>query len=81
MRAWEAAGVRLPHQSQMQMDMGTPVAISELRPGDLVAYYSPISHVGMYIGGGRLVHAANPTRPVEVVPVDSMPINRAVRVG
>ena len=81
MRAWEAVGVRLPHQSQMQMDMGTPVAISELRPGDLVAYYSPISHVGMYIGGGRLVHAANPTRPVEVVPVDSMPINRAVRVG
>lgn len=81
MRAWEAAGVQLPHQSRMQMEQGTPVSISDLRPGDLVAYYSPISHIGMYIGNGKLVHAANPSRPVEVVPVDSMPINGAVRVG
>ncbi len=81
MAAWQAAGISLPHQSQMQMSQGTPVAISELQPGDIVAYYSPISHVGMYIGNGQLVHAANPSSPVEIVPVDSMPISSAVRTG
>lgn len=81
MRAWEAAGVQLPHQSRMQMAQGTPVAPANLQPGDLVAYYSPISHIGIYIGNGKLVHAANPSRPVEVVAVDSMPITGAVRVG
>jgi cell wall-associated NlpC family hydrolase len=50
-------------------------------PGDLVFYYSPISHVGMYIGGGMIVHAANPSVPVQVVPLNMMPVAMAVRVG
>ncbi len=81
MYAWRAAGVSIPHASSMQPGAGTPVSLSALQPGDLVFYYSPISHVGMYIGGGRLVHAANPSRPVEIVSVHSMPVNMAVRIG
>jgi cell wall-associated NlpC family hydrolase len=81
MYAWAAAGVSLPHASSAQPGAGTPVSISELMPGDLVFYYSPISHVGMYIGNGQIVHAANPSVPVQVVPLNYMPINSAVRVG
>ena len=58
--AWGAAGVSLPHQSRSQYAATSRVSRSELRPGDLVFFYSPISHVGMYIGGGLMVHAANP---------------------
>jgi cell wall-associated NlpC family hydrolase len=81
MYSWAAAGVSISHASSAQPGEGTPVSISSLQPGDLVFYYSPISHVGMYIGNGQLVHAANPSRPVEVVPVDSMPIAMAVRIA
>jgi cell wall-associated NlpC family hydrolase len=81
MGAWAAAGVALPHSAEMQAATGVPVSVSALQPGDLVFYYSPISHVGLYIGNGQLVHAANPSRPVEVVPVSSMPIATAVRPG
>jgi cell wall-associated NlpC family hydrolase len=81
MAAWGAAGVSLPHSSTMQSSMGTAVSVSDLQPGDLVFYYSPVSHVGMYIGNGQLVHAANPSSPVEVVSVTSMPITTARRVG
>ena len=42
------------------------VAASDLQPGDLVFYYSPISHVGIYIGNGQIVHAANPSTGVQV---------------
>ena len=81
MAAWSQAGVSLPHSSSGQMGSGTPVSQSDLQPGDLVFYYSPVSHVGMYIGNGQLVHAANPSSPVEVVPVNSMPYSGAVRPG
>ena len=63
------------------MGSGTPVSTSALQPGDLVFYYSPVSHVGMYIGGGMIVHAANPSTGVNVAPVGSMPISGAVRPG
>jgi cell wall-associated NlpC family hydrolase len=63
------------------MGSGIPVSISALQPGDLVFYYSPVSHVGMYIGNGQVVHAANPSTGVEVSPVGSMPISGAVRPG
>ena len=53
MGAWGAAGVSLPHSSTAQMSSGASVSSSALQPGDLVFYYSPVSHVGMYIGGGR----------------------------
>ncbi len=81
MMAWAQAGVALPHSSGAQMGSGTPVSISALQPGDLVFYYSPVSHVGMYIGNGQIVHAANPSTGVQVAGVSSMPISGAVRPG
>jgi cell wall-associated NlpC family hydrolase len=81
MRAWGAAGVGLPHSSGGQRGYGTPVSESELRPGDLVFYYSPISHVGMYIGNGLIVNALNPSAGVRVSGLHSMPYVGAVRPG
>ena len=81
MMAWAQAGVALPHSSSAQMGSGTPVSISGLRPGDLVFYYSPVSHVGIYIGNGMIAHAANPSTGVRVDPVTSMPFSGAVRPG
>jgi cell wall-associated NlpC family hydrolase len=81
MYAWAAAGVSIPHASGMQPGAGTPVSLSALMPGDLVFYYSPISHVGMYIGNGQVVHAPHPGSSVEIVPLNSMPVASAVRIG
>ena len=81
MAAWAAAGVSLPHSSSAQYSSGPQVAASDLQPGDLVFYYSPISHVGMYIGNGMIVNAANPSTDVAVVPLYSMPYVGAVRPG
>ncbi|HET7327712.1 MAG TPA: NlpC/P60 family protein [Nocardioidaceae bacterium] len=79
--AWGAAGVALPHSSSAQMSAGTPVSRDQLQPGDLVFYYSPVSHVGIYIGNGQLAHAANPSTGVSITSVDSMPFSGAVRPG
>ncbi len=81
MMAWAQAGVSLPHSASAQMGYGTPVSQSDLQPGDLVFYYSPVHHVGVYIGNGKIVHAANPGAGVEVSPVFSMPYSGAVRPG
>ncbi len=81
MMAWRQAGVSLPHSSSAQYSSGTHVAAGDLRPGDLVFYYSPISHVGMYIGNGMIVHAANPGSGVTTAPLYSMPYVGAVRPG
>ena len=81
MMAWAQAGVGLPHSSSAQYGSGPHVAASDLRPGDLVFYYSPISHVGMYIGNGLIVHAANPGAGVRVAELYSMPYVGAVRPG
>ncbi|WP_394275671.1 NlpC/P60 family protein [Luteococcus sp.] len=81
LRAWEKAGVGLPRTSQAQFGAGTSIPTSQLQPGDLVFYYSGISHVGMYIGNGMIVHAANPRSGVKVAPVDQMPLTGARRVG
>ncbi len=70
--AYRAAGVSLPHSSRSQSQMGRPVSRGELQPGDLVFFYSPVSHVGMYIGNGQMVHASTSTQPVKVASVDSM---------
>jgi cell wall-associated NlpC family hydrolase len=81
MMAWRQAGVSLPHSSSAQFSSGPHVATSDLQPGDLVFYYSPISHVGIYIGGGMVLHAANPSAGVEISPLFSMPYSGAVRPG
>jgi cell wall-associated NlpC family hydrolase len=70
--AYAAAGVDLPHSSAMQARIGTPVSRSELQPGDLVFFYSPVSHVGIYIGGGKMVHAPTFGDVVKVADIDVM---------
>jgi peptidoglycan DL-endopeptidase CwlO len=81
MMAWAQAGVGLPHSSSAQSGSGASVSREQLQPGDLVFFYSPISHVGIYIGSGMIVHAANPGAGVRVSPLDSMPYSGAVRPG
>jgi len=79
--AYASAGISLPHSSQMQSQMGTPVSRSSLQPGDLLFFYSPVSHVGMYIGNGQMVHASTSGSPVKISPVDYMPsFNSARRI-
>ncbi|MEI7057995.1 NlpC/P60 family protein [Nocardioides sp. CCNWLW239] len=81
MGAWGEAGVGLPHSSSAQYSSGPQVSRDQLAPGDLVFYYSPISHVGIYIGNGMIVHASNPSTGVKVSPMDEMPYTGAVRPG
>lgn len=81
MAAWKQAGVSLSHSSRAQAGEGRPVSRSQLQPGDLVFFYSPISHVGLYYGGGKIVHAPHPGAGVEIAPISEMPYNGAVRPG
>jgi peptidoglycan DL-endopeptidase CwlO len=59
MMAWRQAGVSLPHSSSAQYNVGRRISASELQPGDLIFYYSPISHVSVYIGGGQRISATH----------------------
>lgn len=70
--AYEAAGIDIPRNSRAQSQSGTPVARGSLQPGDLVFFYSPVSHVGMYIGDGMMVHASTRSKPIAVVSLSSM---------
>jgi cell wall-associated NlpC family hydrolase len=55
--AYSSAGIELPHSSRGQSEMGTPVDRANLQPGDLVFFYQPVSHVGIYVGDGQMVDA------------------------
>jgi cell wall-associated NlpC family hydrolase len=57
MWAYDHVGVSLPHSSAEQIGSGTRVSRSNLQPGDLVFFGSPIHHVGMYVGGGDFIEA------------------------
>lgn len=73
--AWDRAGVRLPHNAARQYDAMAHLSRDDLRPGDLVFFYSRISHVGVYIGGGKMIHAPEYGENVRVAPIDSQPIH------
>ena len=79
--AYKQVGISLPRTSQAQISAGTSVSKGDLQPGDLVFYYSGITHVGMYIGNGQIVHAANPRSGVVTASVNSMPFAGARRVA
>jgi cell wall-associated NlpC family hydrolase len=81
MFAYAAAGKVLPHSSRSQSTMGTQVTRGELQPGDLVFFYTPISHVGLYIGDGMMVHARTFGSPVAVTSVDQRGFRFGVRLG
>ena len=67
--AWAQAGITLPRNSRMQAAAIPRVPIAAAQPGDLIFYYSPISHVGIYLGNGQLVHAPNTGSYVKVTNV------------
>jgi cell wall-associated NlpC family hydrolase len=78
--AYKAAGVALPRTSRQLSTIGTPVAKADLQPGDLVFFYRPISHVAIYIGDGKVVHASNRRDPVKISNLAAMPFTAARRV-
>ncbi|MFJ5776748.1 NlpC/P60 family protein [Streptomyces sp. NPDC093094] len=58
--AWRAADVTLPRTTWDQVNAGTTVSLADAQPGDLVFFYGDISHVGLYIGNGMMIHAPKP---------------------
>jgi peptidoglycan DL-endopeptidase CwlO len=74
------AGKSLPRTSRAQASAGTPVSKANLQPGDLVFFYKPISHVGIYIGNGKIVHASRKGQPVKVSDMGRMKFTKAVRL-
>jgi cell wall-associated NlpC family hydrolase len=70
--------VSLPHQSRSQQGSVPNIPVSEAQPGDLLFFYSPISHVSIYLGGGQHVHAPNSGTTVKVGTVNW---NNVVAVG
>ena len=81
MRAWGSVGVSLPHSAGQQYNIGRAVAKSDLELGDLVFFYSGISHVGLYAGNGQVIHAPQPGQYVEYIKMSYMPYAGARRPG
>ncbi|UGY93188.1 C40 family peptidase [Streptomyces gobiensis] len=79
--AWKSAGVSLPRTTYTQVNVGQRIPRSQLAPGDLVFFYSGLSHVGLYTGNGQMIHAPRPGAPVRVASIDEMPFNTATRPG
>ncbi|MEV8389536.1 MULTISPECIES: NlpC/P60 family protein [unclassified Streptomyces] len=77
--AWKAAGVELPRTTWEQVKAGTRVATDDLLPGDLVFFYDDISHVGIYIGDGMMIHAPKPGANVREESIYYMPIYGSIR--
>jgi peptidoglycan DL-endopeptidase CwlO len=78
-RAWASAGDPVPRTSQQQWKQLKHVAVTDMRPGDLIIYFDDASHVGMYVGDGAVVHAPRPGRTVTLAGAGSMPILGVVR--
>ncbi|MEU9606230.1 C40 family peptidase [Streptomyces sp. NPDC048057] len=78
-QAWAAAGQPIPRTSQDQWSTLARIPVGELRPGDLVLYFADATHVGVYLGDGRVVHAPRPGATVKVSPLTANPLLGAVR--
>jgi peptidoglycan DL-endopeptidase CwlO len=72
--AWGQAGVSLPHSSELQYEALPHVSLDQIEPGDLLFFYTPISHVAMYIGNNQMIHARHPGPggEVQINAMDSM---------
>ncbi|MDG9705359.1 C40 family peptidase [Streptomyces sp. DH37] len=79
LRAWEAAGLRIPRTSQEQWRLLPRVEITDMRPGDLIVYKRDAGHVGMYVGDGVMVHAPRTGRQITTAGAGSLPILGVVR--
>ncbi|MEW2136994.1 NlpC/P60 family protein [Streptomyces sp. NPDC005409] len=71
--AWRSAGVSLPRTTYTQINAGRRVSRDQLASGDLVFFYSGVTHVGLYVGNGQMIHAPRPGSTVRLAPIDSMP--------
>ncbi len=80
-QAWARAGVGLPRTAADQSRAGRSVSRADLQPGDLVFFYVPISHVGIYLGNGQMINASNPRTGVKISPVFTRDYVGAVRPG
>ncbi|ANW20575.1 C40 family peptidase [Streptomyces clavuligerus] len=78
--SYAQAGVALPRTSQAQRFAGRPVPLSQAQPGDLITYRADASHIGLYAGNGRVLHAPYPGAAVRYDPVGMMPITAVTRV-
>src|SRR6185312_7125061 len=78
--SYRQIGTTLPRSSSAQSRVGTPVSKGALQPGDLVFFYRPVSHVAIYIGGGRVVHASTAGKPVKISNLGDMPFTSARRI-
>lgn len=78
MKAWAAAGVTIPRVVGPQMAAGRKISFGQLQPGDLVAY-GDMSHIGMFLGNGKVVHAPRPGKSVEITGLSGFSV--AARVG
>ena len=81
MWAWSQVGVSLPHSSSMQYSVLPKVSMSQLQLGDLVFSYSPIHHVGIYIGGGKFIHSPHSGDVVKITAIAGYPVVGAARPG
>ncbi|WP_405586457.1 NlpC/P60 family protein [Streptomyces sp. NBC_01190] len=79
--AYAAAGIKIGRTTWDQVTDGTSVSEADLRPGDLVFFYSGISHVGIYLGNGQVVHAPHTGAVVEIAPMSWMPFAAARRIA
>ncbi|WP_459612222.1 C40 family peptidase [Corynebacterium urogenitale] len=77
--AHKMAGIQIPRTSDAQAYSGKPVSLDNLLPGDVISYYGGASHVAIYVGNGKVVHAVNSGTPVQVNDIHYMPVNNAVR--
>lgn len=71
MYVYRQVGISLPHSSRAQIGYGQRVSRGDLRPGDLVFFGSPIHHVGIYVGGGMMIHAPRSGDVVRIAPLHS----------
>lgn len=81
MASWRAAGISLPHSSRMQYAVTAHVSRSQMRPGDLVFFYSPISHVAIYVGGDTVIGAPSAGDVVRYQSISSMGYSGSSRPG
>ncbi|WP_245910194.1 NlpC/P60 family protein [Nocardia amikacinitolerans] len=77
--AFKQVGKNVPRTSSAQASYGTPVSKENMQPGDVVFFYSDISHVGIYAGNGLMLHASTFGVPVAVAPMGTTPFHSARR--
>lgn len=81
MWAWKQAGVSLPHQSRRQFSSSPQIPVEYIEPGDLIFFYSPITHVGIYAGDGMMIDAPGVGRNVRLTAVSWNKVVGVTRPG